>query len=112
MTESEIPALLERIAAALERLAPPPAQPEAFDNARLYQEAREADRRKDEVLAMLGHELRNPLSPIVTALQLMGMKTSSAASAAGSRKAEANRLAMSSKGKGSTAPRVRSTMIR
>jgi signal transduction histidine kinase/ActR/RegA family two-component response regulator len=46
----------------------------ALDNARLYQEAREADRRKDEFLAMLGHELRNPLSPIVTALQLMGMK--------------------------------------
>ncbi len=46
----------------------------ALDNALLYQEAREADRRKDEFLAMLGHELRNPLSPIVTALQLMGMK--------------------------------------
>jgi signal transduction histidine kinase/CheY-like chemotaxis protein len=46
----------------------------ALDNARLYQEAREADRRKDEFLAMLGHELRNPLSPMVTALQLMRMK--------------------------------------
>jgi PAS domain S-box-containing protein len=44
----------------------------ALDNARLYQEAREADRRKDEFLAMLGHELRNPLAPIVTALHLMG----------------------------------------
>ena len=50
----------------------------ALDNARLYQEAREADRRKDEFLAMLGHELRNPLSPIVTALQLMGMKEGNA----------------------------------
>ena len=30
-----------------------------------------ADRRKDEFLAMLGHELRNPLAPISTALQLM-----------------------------------------
>jgi signal transduction histidine kinase/CheY-like chemotaxis protein len=30
-----------------------------------------ADRRKDEFLAMLGHELRNPLAPIVTALELM-----------------------------------------
>ena len=28
-------------------------------------------RRKDEFLAMLGHELRNPLAPIVTSLQLM-----------------------------------------
>ncbi len=31
----------------------------------------EADRRKDEFLAMLGHELRNPLAPIVVALSLM-----------------------------------------
>jgi PAS domain S-box-containing protein len=30
-----------------------------------------ANRSKDEFLAMLGHELRNPLSPIVTALQLL-----------------------------------------
>jgi CheY-like chemotaxis protein len=36
--------------------------------------AREASRAKDEFLAMLGHELRNPLSPIVTALQLMRMR--------------------------------------
>jgi PAS domain S-box-containing protein len=44
----------------------------ALDNARLYREAREADRRKDEFLAMLGHELRNPLAPIVTALHMFG----------------------------------------
>jgi signal transduction histidine kinase/CheY-like chemotaxis protein len=31
----------------------------------------EADRRKDEFLALLAHELRNPLAPIVTALDLM-----------------------------------------
>ena len=41
------------------------------ENARLYQEVREADRRKDEFLAMLGHELRNPLAPIQNALQIM-----------------------------------------
>ncbi|HUQ03491.1 MAG TPA: HAMP domain-containing sensor histidine kinase [Kofleriaceae bacterium] len=35
---------------------------------------READRRKDEFLAMLGHELRNPLAPIVTALELMRLR--------------------------------------
>jgi signal transduction histidine kinase len=33
--------------------------------------AEAANRAKDEFLAMLGHELRNPLSPIVTAVQLM-----------------------------------------
>ncbi len=32
---------------------------------------RTADRRKDEFLAMLAHELRNPLSPIVTASELL-----------------------------------------
>ncbi|MEP6607836.1 MAG: PAS domain-containing protein [Burkholderiaceae bacterium] len=32
---------------------------------------READRRKDEFLAVLAHELRNPLAPIRSALQLM-----------------------------------------
>ena len=33
--------------------------------------AQDADRKKDEFLAILGHELRNPLAPIVTALDLM-----------------------------------------
>ena len=37
------------------------------------QRAQEADRKKDEFLAILGHELRNPLAPIVTALDLMMM---------------------------------------
>ncbi len=32
---------------------------------------RMADRRKDEFLATLGHELRNPLAPLLTALQLL-----------------------------------------
>jgi len=36
--------------------------------------AESANRAKDEFLAILGHELRNPLSPILTALQLMKMK--------------------------------------
>ncbi len=31
----------------------------------------DADRRKDEFLAMLGHELRNPLAPVTTALELI-----------------------------------------
>lgn len=43
----------------------------AFDNARLYEELRESDRHKDEFLATLAHELRNPLAPIRNALQVM-----------------------------------------
>lgn len=36
--------------------------------------AREAGRAKDEFLAVLGHELRNPLSPIVTSLDLLDLR--------------------------------------
>ena len=35
---------------------------------------READRRKDEFLALLSHELRNPLAPILTAAELMQLR--------------------------------------
>jgi K+-sensing histidine kinase KdpD/ActR/RegA family two-component response regulator len=51
---------------------------QAIDNASLYGELREreealreADRRKDEFLATLAHELRNPLAPIRNALEIM-----------------------------------------
>jgi signal transduction histidine kinase len=37
----------------------------------LYAERREEDRRKDEFLAVLAHELRNPLAPIRTALEIL-----------------------------------------
>jgi signal transduction histidine kinase/ActR/RegA family two-component response regulator len=37
----------------------------------------DADRRKDEFLAMLGHELRNPLAPIRNALEIVHTKGSS-----------------------------------
>jgi signal transduction histidine kinase len=54
---------------------------QAIERARLYEamhaaraRAESASRSKDEFLAMLGHELRNPLSPIVTALQLMKLR--------------------------------------
>lgn len=50
----------------------------AVENARLYRAAEQArtdavsaNRAKDDFLAMLGHELRNPLAPIVTALDVM-----------------------------------------
>ncbi len=40
----------------------------------LLGELQGANRAKDEFLAMLGHELRNPLAPILTALQLMRLR--------------------------------------
>jgi signal transduction histidine kinase len=42
--------------------------------ARLRREAEVAKRSREEFLALLGHELRNPLAPIVTALQLMRLR--------------------------------------
>jgi two-component system, sensor histidine kinase len=39
--------------------------------ARIEEALRAADRRKDEFLATLGHELRNPLAPLLTGLQLL-----------------------------------------
>jgi signal transduction histidine kinase len=43
----------------------------ALENARLYREVRDEDRLKDQFIAMLSHELRNPLVPIVAAVDLM-----------------------------------------
>ena len=42
---------------------------------RLAAELSEADRRKDEFLATLAHELRNPLAPIANGLQIMRLKS-------------------------------------
>jgi predicted ATPase/signal transduction histidine kinase/ActR/RegA family two-component response regulator len=55
----------ERIWAAVER-----ARVEAVVRAS-EERLREADRRKDEFIAMLAHELRNPLAPIRTGLELI-----------------------------------------
>lgn len=46
-----------------------------FDSEKWARERAEAaSRAKDEFLAMLGHELRNPLSPILTSLHLMDLR--------------------------------------
>jgi len=41
-----------------------------LENVMLMERIQEADRRKDEFLGMLAHELRNPLGPIYNAIQL------------------------------------------
>jgi signal transduction histidine kinase/DNA-binding response OmpR family regulator len=43
-----------------------------LENARLYRNIQENDRRKNEFLAMLAHELRNPLAPIRSACDILG----------------------------------------
>jgi signal transduction histidine kinase/CheY-like chemotaxis protein len=43
------------------------------DRRRAEEKLRETDRRKDEFLAMLAHELRNPLAPISSAAELLQM---------------------------------------
>lgn len=45
------------------------------ETARQAQELAELDHRKDEFLAMLSHELRNPLAPITSAVRLLRMQT-------------------------------------
>jgi signal transduction histidine kinase/ActR/RegA family two-component response regulator len=47
---------------------------EVTELAKARRDAEAANRAKDEFLAMLGHELRNPLAPILTALQLMRLR--------------------------------------
>ena len=42
-----------------------------LENARLYQQIIDADRRKNEFLSMLAHELRNPMAPIQNAAEIL-----------------------------------------
>jgi PAS domain S-box-containing protein len=46
----------------------------AIRNAAAHEELQRSDRRKDEFLALLGHELRNPLAPMRNATGLLGEK--------------------------------------
>jgi PAS domain S-box-containing protein len=46
----------------------------AYERLRLLNELTEADRRKDEFLATLAHELRNPLAPVRNAVQVLRLK--------------------------------------
>jgi CheY-like chemotaxis protein len=46
-----------------------------LENRRLNRELQDRDRRKDEFLAMLSHELRNPLGAITTAAQVLQLGT-------------------------------------
>jgi PAS domain S-box-containing protein len=43
----------------------------AIENAELMHALKEADRRKDEFLAVLAHELRNPLAPVRNAIEIL-----------------------------------------
>ena len=43
----------------------------SIENARLYQALRDEDRRKTEFIAVLAHELRNPLAPLRSGLEVM-----------------------------------------
>ncbi len=47
---------------------------DVHDQIELSEKLREADRRKDDFLALLAHELRNPLAPLRNAVEIMRLK--------------------------------------
>ena len=54
-----------------------------FDNSLLYEKVCEADARKNEFLAMLAHELRNPMAPIRNAVRFCCAASAATRSATG-----------------------------
>src|SRR6185295_490694 len=52
---------------------------------RVEEALRDADRRKDEFLALLAHELRNPLAPLRNGLEIMRLASDDPAAVAESR---------------------------
>jgi signal transduction histidine kinase/CheY-like chemotaxis protein len=73
------PGLDELLEPACEALGAGLLQARSLEEAETQREQAAADgRRKDEFLAMLAHELRNPLAPIVTALGLLRTRDSDA----------------------------------
>ncbi|HEV2851181.1 MAG TPA: ATP-binding protein [Thermoanaerobaculia bacterium] len=61
---------------------------------RKIEQLAETDRRKDEFLAMLGHELRNPMAAIVTATELMRLSGDNPAHVARAREIVARQSAL------------------
>jgi PAS domain S-box-containing protein len=55
------------------------------DRKAMEEDARDADRRKDEFIALLAHELRNPLAPIRNALEVMRLASGNPAALAEAR---------------------------
>lgn len=48
---------------------------EALERARVVEQLRDADRKKDDFIALLAHELRNPLAPVRNGLQILHLAT-------------------------------------
>jgi signal transduction histidine kinase len=67
----QLKALNLDLSAARAKLAAEHAQALAERDAQLQSALEHSDRRKDEFLAMLAHELRNPIAPISTAAELL-----------------------------------------
>ena len=70
--------VIERMNLAMRRLHTASTKLQISEDALVVQQAqlREADREKDIFMAMLAHEMRNPLAPIVSAAQFISMRSS------------------------------------